>query len=113
MFDFVNMMGNYDDRKIDRYEKDEIIISTAMVTDSDWNYETAVSHLSYNNGNWIIVEGYDTKEDAENGHSKWVETITKNLPETLKDISTAGVVKLGLAIDPSLENGREHKRSDQ
>ena len=110
MFGFMGMMENYDDRKVDRYEAEGMIISTASVTDSDWIYETAVSHLSYNNGDWIIVEGYDDKDIAEKGHKKWVNKMTADeLPETVEDISTADVVKLGLAL--GVETRDVHKKA--
>jgi len=90
MFDFLNMFGNYEDRKVDRFEKDDIIVSTAFVTDTGFDYETAVSHPQYNSGKFIIVEQYETEEEAQIGHNKWVNLMTTdNLPEQLIDVSTA------------------------
>ncbi len=110
MFGFFGMAGNYDDRKVDRYKEDGLTISTARVTDSDWDYETAVSHLSYNNGDWIIVEGYDDLEKAEKEHKAWVEKMTADdLPESLTDISTASVVKFGLELGMDVRETHEKK----
>ena len=95
LFDFFSMISNYEERKIDRFEKDELTVDTCSVTDSDKPYETAVEHPHYNNGKWVIVETYDTKEAAQRGHNKWVKKMTgKKLPASLKDVSSAEVAKL-------------------
>jgi hypothetical protein len=94
MFSFFDMMNNYDDRKVGRYDDGDLSISTARVTDSDWDYETAVSHPNYNDRDWVIVECYETREGAKVGHDKWVETMCEQLPESLVDVSQAGVAIL-------------------
>jgi hypothetical protein len=86
---------------IDRYELPDIFGKMILVidtcggmTDSDHFYETGISHISYNNGDWIIVEGYDTEEDARNGHNKWVKIMTdESLPAILNDVSTSFLAK--------------------
>jgi len=94
-FDFLSMMGNYEQRKVAHYEKDDLIIDTCAVTDSDEPYETGIEYPKYNNGEWVIVEMYNSKEEAEKGHQKWIEKMTgKNPPKELKDVSTAGIAKL-------------------
>lgn len=104
MFEFMNMMGNHQERLVDRYEADGVIVDTCLVNDSDQPYETGIKHPCYNNSDWVIVELYDTKEEAQIGHNKWVKTITsKKLPKTLKDVSTTEILKwgnnLGIYID--------------
>jgi spermidine/putrescine-binding protein len=95
MFGYLDMLCNYEDRKVDRFEDENLIVDTAEVTDSDQKYETAVQHPQYNEGEWIIVECYDTKEQAQEGHDKWVKKMTKEeLPHQLKDVSTAYVTEL-------------------
>jgi len=90
MFNFLNMTYNYEERKVDRYEEGNLTIDTCLITDDDeYNYETAIKHPFYNNGNWVIVEQYYTKEEAQNGHNKWVETFKNGLPQTLP-YKTAG-----------------------
>lgn len=34
MFDFLGMIGNYESRKVDSYEDENVYVSTARVTDS-------------------------------------------------------------------------------
>ncbi len=94
-FSFFDMMDDYDDRKIARHEKDDLLVSTAEVTDSGQPYETAVSHPKYNDDKIIIVEMYDTKAEAKRGHKRWVGKMTaKRLPKELRDVSTSGISQL-------------------
>lgn len=95
MFGFLSMMGNYESRKVDRYEGENLVIDTCLVTDDpDYPYETAVSHPEYNNGEWVIVEQYLSKEDAKTGHNKWVEIMTNSLPDELINIGAGNIGKL-------------------
>ena len=95
MLDFTSMIGNYEQRKVANYSNDDLVIDTCMVTDSDEPYETAIAHLAYNGGKWIIVEMYSNKAKANEGHKKWIEVMTsEKLPDTLVDVSTAGVAEL-------------------
>ena len=87
VFEFFSMTGNYEERKVARYTKDGVDISTAAVNDSSKPFETAIGHAQYNDGKWIIVELYDTKEEARKGHDKWIEIMTaKKLPAIIKDV---------------------------
>lgn len=96
----MEMMGNYDSRKVDRYEKDGLIVSTSKVTDSDSPYETAIHHKRYNSGEWVIVQMYENIEDAKVGHKEWVKKMTsKNLPDEIKDVSTSTFAKLCDVVD--------------
>lgn len=90
MFDFLNMVGNYEQRKVDRFEQDDLIIDTCAVNDiNDYDYETGIEHPSYNKGSWVIVEQYKTKAQAKKGHKNWIKIMTsKKLPKQLKDVST-------------------------
>lgn len=95
LFDFFSMASNYEERKVACFEKDGLTVDTCLVTDSDKDYETRIEHPSYNDGAWVIVELYDTKEEAKKGHDKWVKIMNaEKLPPSLKDVSTATVAKL-------------------
>ena len=90
MFDFLNMMGNYEARKVANYQEDGLVIDTCAVTDSSMPFETGICHPLYNGGDWIIVELYPDKESAVEGHEKWVGTMTASeLPPELRDMSSA------------------------
>lgn len=86
LFDFIDMADNYEDRKVARFEEinNDLIIDTAWVNDCKPPYETAIQHKNYNNGQWVIVEHYETKEKALSGHMKWVKIMTTEpLPDKL------------------------------
>ena len=88
------MAANYTERKVDHYEKDGLVIDTCPVTDSSEPFETAVQHPNYNDGKWIVVQTYNSKEEAETGHKKWVKKMTKKtLPNQLEDVSTAVIAE--------------------
>lgn len=95
MFSFLKDTDNYEDRKVARFEQGDVLVSTARVSDSLQPFETAVAHPDYNNGKLVIVQMYDTKEEASIGHNKWVKLMTSdNLPDELVDVSTAEIRQL-------------------
>lgn len=96
MFSFLTSMYNYESRKVGRDEFDWGFVSTCSVPDGDHLYETGVSHDKFReDGNLIIVEAYDTKEDAIAGHKKWVKVMTsQELPEELIDCKNAEISQL-------------------
>lgn len=73
MLGFLNDMDNYDDRVVGRDEFDWGYISTAQVSDGRQPIETAIGHEEYNNGKLVIVEAYDTVEEAKVGHARWIK----------------------------------------
>ena len=91
IFDFISMFGsmfsNHSSRLVDNYESDNFTIDTCLVTDSEYNYETAVKYDGFNDGRWMIVEQYNTESEAQDGHNRWVEYLTNNEPEYFKDIN--------------------------
>ena len=62
MFEFL-MAAPYEDRKVARYDATWGFISTVSVNDGNQPYETAVEHSAYNDGDMVIVQAYDTKEE--------------------------------------------------
>ena len=110
MFSFFDMLDTYESRCVDRHEDGDLLVSTAAVIDSDHPYETAVAHPAFNGGLIVIVETYDTVEDAESGHQKWVQIMTApELPAELKDVSTCGIVKLAAALGYDLNETFENE----
>lgn len=98
MFGLENL-GNYDDRKIDRYETDDLTVSTCKVLDSRDPFETAISHPEYNNSKFIVVETYLDREAAQEGHNKWVKIMTSDtLPDELRDVGTSDTYELVAAL---------------
>lgn len=98
-FNFFDMADDYAERCVANFKKGKLTVDTCAVRDSDWDYETGVQHPEYNNGKWVIVQGYDSKKEALAGHNKWVRIMTgKNLPSHLKDVSTAGIAKFARVL---------------
>ena len=102
LFDFLDMMaaGSYEERRVGRYDDENVglMVSTASVNDGAHPFETAVAHPEYNDGAMVIVEAYDTKEDAKVGHERWVTTmIAKELPKQLVDCCNSEVGQLSSA----------------
>lgn len=111
MLNFANMAGNYENRKVDRWDsKDEgKMVSTAEVSDGRKPYETAVKHPGYNKGHMVIVECYATKEEAQIGHDRWEDLIKKGaLPTVLEDCGNSEVSQLCdmAGCDMSFEKGK-------
>lgn len=87
-------MGNYDRRMIARLEHEDVVLSTAYVDDSLKPIETAIKHPDYHDA-FVVVEVYDTEEEARKGHKKWKERVIKNtLPKTLKDVGMSKVTRM-------------------
>src|SRR4051794_13089256 len=95
MFEFLLDAGNYESRKVGRNDFDWGFVSTAYCSDGEMPYETAVEHVAYNDGQMVIVENYETAEEAAEGHDRWVKTMTADdLPEKLVDCCNAGIAQL-------------------
>ena len=89
-----DMAGNHEERLVARYEE-EFIVDTCAVTDSDMAFETGIKHPDYNDGGWIIVESYNTRDEAADGHGRWVRLILSNPPDELVETggAFAGMMK--------------------
>lgn len=104
MFDFLADIGTYESRRVGRYDDEKLMVSTAGVSDGNYPYETAVRHPDYNNNQMVIVQAYDTKQEAEAGHAEWVERMTKEpLPEFLQDCQNSEVSQFLEASDLRFE----------
>lgn len=94
MFEFLSMVDNYEERKVANNKIGEAEIDTAEVDDSDQPYETGIAHRMYNGGYWVIVEMYDTIEEAKQGHKKWCKKFENGLlPNSLTDVGTSTIAK--------------------
>jgi hypothetical protein len=108
MFGFLGMMDNYEQRKVANTKINETEIDTAMVSDSARPYETGICNPQYNNGNWIIVELYDSKELSKIGHKKWVKLFSdKKLPSHLTDVSECDFI---MAVNDGVKPKKHNKK---
>lgn len=95
MFSFLDMVDNYEQRKVARWEDEKRMVDTAEVNDGAKRYETAFQHPEYNNNETVIVEAYDTKDEAMAGHAKWLKVMLEGpLPDTLIDCGNSEVSSL-------------------
>ena len=96
MFNFLEMAGNHEERKVANFKQNDLEIDTALVNDGKQPYETAIKYPSLypTTHHWVIIEGYDSKAEAQVGHDKWVEIMTTNPPEVLADCLNAGTADL-------------------
>lgn len=95
MFDFLGMIGNYDDRKAARDLVDGLVVSTCWANDE--GFETAIIdvHKTY------PVQRYTTEEQALEGHAEWVKKA-----ETLEQVDRLGWLEFDeLAETFRLERG--------
>jgi len=109
MFDFFSMGDNYEERVVDHYEGKKLVVDTCYVSDSEKDYETGICHPDYNDNQWVIVELYNTKKEAQIGHDKWVKKMKTKLPDKLIDVSSAEIVGI-LDCVAGEDNWRTYKR---
>lgn len=64
----------------------EQIVDTCVAFDTQ-EWETGISR----DGEWTIVEQYDSREEAFTGHQKWVKAINDNPTMELVDLSPWGI----------------------
>ena len=100
----------YEERKVDNTIVNLAEIDTVAVNDSNKPFETAIKHPYYDNNEWTVVELYDTKEEAQIGHDKWVEVFRNKLPEKLTDVSTSYIANF---VDIILKNNWRQKDNIQ
>jgi hypothetical protein len=95
LFNFLRDESNYKERKVANFHKGDLIVDTCRVSDGRRSFETGVKHPAYNEGSWVIVACYGTKEQAGEGHKEWVGRMTaKELPEELIDCANSGIQQL-------------------
>ena len=99
MFNLGEMMGNYESRKVGRWDGKDSMVSTAAVTDGAHPFETAFEHPDYNAGKMVIVESYDDRESAQKGHDRWVKVMTEGpLPDKLVDCCNSDISQFAQGV---------------
>lgn len=63
---------------------DNWVVDTCFASDTGY-YETGILYEGFNNGNWIIVDEYESRKQSAIGHKKWIKHLKQN-PEELTDI---------------------------
>lgn len=65
LFGILTMSGTHAQRVVKNTKRNTFTLDTARVTDRALPYETAVAHKDFNDGDWIVLEWSETKEEAE------------------------------------------------
>ncbi len=91
----LEMSGNYEQRAVARHEFDEgrSVLDTAAVSGRQ-PYETGLcSELYPGSEHWIILEGYDTREEAAAGHARWLALFLSDTPPAfIMDCNNSGLL---------------------
>lgn len=93
LFGYMDMIGNYEERVVKNDKCADFTLDTARVTDRNWIYETAVAHSGFNNGDWIILDGCMSKEQAVEMHDKWLNKLQNEDITELTDYYTDEVFR--------------------
>lgn len=103
---------SYEERKVARNDwPDGRMLSTAVVTDASYEYETAFSHPEYNDGEIIILGGTDDREEAVTFHNKWVKMMDDDtLPDVIRDNGGSGINELLDLFDNDWRNYKRERK---
>ena len=74
---------SHDRSDVFRDKLGKVIVDTVKAFDTQ-EWETGI--CQNNDNNWVIVEQYPTRDEALNGHKKWVKKMKKNPKQKLKKI---------------------------
>lgn len=95
IFNFIDDAETYEERKVAYFNDGDLHISTVEVRDGRLPFETGVAHPEYNNGKWVIVDVYKTREEARIGHEGWIKAMTEDeLPEALLDVANSEIAQV-------------------
>jgi len=87
LFGILTMSDNYKSRVVKNTKRNTFTLDTVRVADRELPYETAVAHKDFNDGDWIVLEWSETKEDAERTHDKWLAKLDAGV-DSLLDVYT-------------------------
>ena len=82
-----------DEYTIGHDESHDWCVDTCEVDEEEngYRYETAVAHLDFNHGNFVIVQATNDENTAKEIHNKWVNDLKNNKINILVDINTCDV----------------------
>ena len=71
---------------VKRTKMKNFILDTSAVEGRPWKYETAISHVDYNNGDWIAVVSAETAEEAAASHEDFLINHLSDRDRSFEDI---------------------------
>ena len=99
----IEISKNYEERKVDFFNNGVCEVSTVSVTDGNLEFETAISHPNYNDGELIVIQAYATKELAQKGHDNWIKIMTSDsLPDKIRDCGNFFMSQILFKLDPDV-----------
>lgn len=89
-FKLLSYAENHEERKIANDTVNNIEIDTCFADDIGKDYETGLLI----DGIWYIAEDYDTKEEAQEGHKKYIDLILDKRLTEVEDIYNGDFTKI-------------------
>ena len=87
----INGRGGALHESVARTKMKNFILDTSAVEGRPWAYETAISHVDYNNGDWIALASAETKEEAAASHEDYLINHLSDRDRTFEDIYSGKV----------------------
>ena len=91
-FDVLKWIETGEEKDRFRNETYYYIVDTVFAHDEE-KWETGISSQYISDGDFIIVEQYESREKAQEGHEKWVKLMEENPKRELEDIDLWGLHK--------------------
>lgn len=85
-FNLAGMMNNYEERLIKNTRTEKFTVDTVLVTVRHMPYETAIKHVGFRNGNWIVLGWRETREGAKKFHDEIVEFYKTHDVDSITDV---------------------------
>ena len=87
----INGRGGALHESVARTKMKNFILDTSAVEGRPWAYETAISHVDYNNGDWIAVASAETTEEAAATHEDYLINHLSDRNRSFEDIYSGKV----------------------
>ena len=87
----INGRGGALHESVARTKMKNFILDTSAVEGRPWAYETAISHVDYNNGDWIAVVSAETAEEAVATHEDYLINHLSDRNRSFEDIYSGEV----------------------
>ena len=82
----INGAGGASHQSVKRTKMKNFILDTSKVEGRPWLYETAISHISYNDGGWIALASAETEEEAIETHEDYLINHLSDRDRSFEDI---------------------------
>ena len=94
----INGCGGALHESVARTKMKNFILDTSAVEGRPWAYETAISHVDYNNGDWIAVVSAETAEEAAASHEDFLINHLSDRDRVFEDIYSGKEYERGQSV---------------